>query len=219
MAKILATWIGDDALVVRLHLQRLLCSIPERCSAFQIIFEVRWGRSASCASNEGNDPYEMSEEMRTNFFSGVRTQFYCWTFRIFRGCRTFLVASGETKILISVFSKKQNRCSEPTRKFPHKAGFRKARFCSGFAFVSHARFGCSKRKSDRPKTEVFIFGRFSCENFRVDSLLNSIPLTTYDLRWIEYEDEVTSSYSSFLGLIWNNESKNGTEFLIVPSEG
>ena len=27
--------------------------------------------------HEGNDPDEMSEEMRTNFFSGVRTQFYC----------------------------------------------------------------------------------------------------------------------------------------------
>ena len=38
--------------------------------------------------------------------------------------------------------------------------FLKSAVLSRFCFCA-PRFGCRERKSDRPKTEVFIFGRFS----------------------------------------------------------
>ena len=58
--------------------------------------------------------------------------------------------------------------------------FLKTAVLSRFCFCA-PRFGCSKRKSDRPKTEVFIFGRFSCENFRIPSSAYSFAI--FDFRF------------------------------------
>ena len=84
----------------------------------------------------------------------------CW-YKLYRccDCRCYSKASQINRLSAPHTKKKYNLVSETVRKFPHKAGFWKARFCR-FRFGA-PRFGCSKRKSDRPKTEVFIFGRFS----------------------------------------------------------